>query len=81
MRQVVKVDKSQEWIMSNFLNRLTQWLVGDDTEKTRQPLVAWEASWDEAEALMASGKLWNHTAEAEPQRSEVSLAHLSRRGG
>ena len=24
----------------------------------RQPLLAWEASWDEAEALIASGKLW-----------------------
>lgn len=23
-----------------------------------QPLVAWEAAWDEAEALQASGQLW-----------------------
>ena len=52
--------------MSNFLNRLTQWLAGDDTEKARQPLVAWEASWDEAEALIASGKLW-----PEPQQTQA----------
>ena len=67
--------------MSNFWNRLTQWLVGDDAEKAHQPLVAWEASWDEAEALMASGKLWNQAIEAEPERSEASLARLSRLRG
>lgn len=44
--------------MSNLWNRLTQSLVGSGTLNARQPLVAWEASWDESEALLASGKLW-----------------------
>ena len=59
--------------MGNFWNRLTQWLgtAGGD-QQTRKPLVAWEASWDEAEALIASGKLW-----PEPQKTQVSDANSS----
>lgn len=68
--------------MSNFWNRLTQWLAGEDGDQyARKPLVAWEASWDEAEALMASGKLWAHADGSEPERAEINLAHMSRRGG
>ncbi|MBV8246849.1 MAG: sulfonate ABC transporter ATP-binding protein, partial [Comamonas sp.] len=37
--------------MSNWWNRLTQSLVSAGALNARQPLVAWEASWDEAEAL------------------------------
>ncbi len=59
--------------MSNFWNRLTQWLgLADGDQQTRKPLVAWEASWDEAEALIASGKLWS-----EPPQSQVSDANSS----
>lgn len=57
--------------MSSLWSRLTQSLVGAGALNARQPLVAWEASWDEAEALQASGKLWQRTkgAEEEPQGS------------
>jgi sulfonate transport system ATP-binding protein len=45
--------------MSSLWSRLTQSLVGAGALNARQPLVAWEASWDEAEALQASGQLWH----------------------
>jgi sulfonate transport system ATP-binding protein len=45
-------------VMSSLWNRLTQSLVSAGALNARQPLVAWEASWDEAEALQASG-LWH----------------------
>lgn len=44
--------------MSNFWSRLGQSFLSAGTRNARQPLLAWEASWDEAEALIASGKLW-----------------------
>ena len=54
--------------MSSLWNRLTQSLVGAGALNARQPLVAWEASWDEAEALQASGKLWQRTKDAEEEQ-------------
>lgn len=51
--------------MSSLWSRLTQSLVSAGALNARQPLVAWEASWDEAEALQASGKLWQRTEDAE----------------
>ncbi|WP_240466937.1 hypothetical protein [Comamonas sp. lk] len=44
--------------MSNFWSRLGQSFLSAGAMNARQPLLAWEASWDEAEALIASGKLW-----------------------
>ncbi|MDR0214900.1 MAG: hypothetical protein LBJ15_12940 [Comamonas sp.] len=44
--------------MSNFWSRLGQFFLSAGAMNARQPLLAWEASWDEAEALIASGKLW-----------------------
>lgn len=44
--------------MSNFWSRLGQSFLSAGARNARQPLLAWEASWDEAEALIASGKLW-----------------------
>ena len=71
------VIKTQEFAMSNFWNRLTQWLgAAQGDQQTRKPLVAWEASWDEAEALIASGKLWS-----EPQKTQVSDANNSVHSG
>ncbi|OAD83049.1 sulfonate ABC transporter ATP-binding protein [Comamonas thiooxydans] len=54
--------------MSSLWSRLTQSLVGAGALNARQPLVAWEASWDEAEALQASGKLWQRTKDAEEEQ-------------
>jgi len=51
--------------MSSLWSRLAQSLVGAGALNARQPLVAWEASWDEAEALQASGKLWQRTKDEE----------------
>lgn len=45
--------------MSNFWSRLGQSFLSAGVMNARQPLLAWEASWDEAEALIASGKLWS----------------------
>ena len=58
--------------MSSLWNRLTQSLVGAGALNARQPLVAWEASWDEAEALQASGKLWQRTKDAEEEQQGSS---------
>ena len=55
--------------MSSLWNRLTQSLVSAGALNARQPLVAWEASWDEAEAL-ANGRLWSKAQAAEAQRQE-----------
>lgn len=54
--------------MSSLWSRLAQSLVGAGALNARQPLVAWEASWDEAEALQASGKLWQRTKDEEEDR-------------
>lgn len=53
--------------MSNLWSRLTQSLASAGALNARQPLVAWEASWDEAEALQASGLLWRKSKDAEPE--------------
>ena len=58
--------------MSSLWSRLTQSLVGAGALNARQPLVAWEASWDEAEALQASGKLWQRTKEEEADQQGSS---------
>ncbi|CUB01880.1 ATP-binding cassette domain-containing protein [Comamonas thiooxydans] len=58
--------------MSSLWNRLTQSLVGAGALNARQPLVAWEASWDEAEALQASGKLWQRTKDEEEEQQGSS---------
>lgn len=52
--------------MSNFWSRLGQSFLSAGAMNARQPLLAWEASWDEAEALIASGKLW-----PEPQQTQA----------
>ncbi|MEN2432989.1 ATP-binding cassette domain-containing protein [Comamonas sp. F1-6] len=58
--------------MSSLWSRLTQSLVGAGALNARQPLVAWEASWDEAEALQASGKLWQRTKDVEEEQQGSS---------
>lgn len=58
--------------MSSLWSRLTQSLVGAGALNARQPLVAWEASWDEAEALQASGKLWQRTKDEEEEQQGSS---------
>ena len=58
--------------MSSLWSRLTQSLVGAGALNARQPLVAWEASWDEAEALQASGKLWQRTKDEEADQQGSS---------
>ena len=51
--------------MSNFWSRLGQSFLSAGAMNARQPLLAWEASWDEAEALIASGKLWPDEAQTQ----------------
>ena len=58
--------------MSSLWSRLAQSLVGAGALNARQPLVAWEASWDEAEALQASGKLWQRTKDEEEDQQGSS---------
>ncbi len=58
--------------MSRLWSRLAQSLVGAGALNARQPLVAWEASWDEAEALQASGKLWQRTKDEEEDQQGSS---------
>ncbi|MEX8194712.1 ATP-binding cassette domain-containing protein [Comamonas guangdongensis] len=58
--------------MSNLWSRLTQSLVSAGAMNARQPLVAWEASWDEAEALLASGRLWREAKDAAPEEADRS---------
>ena len=60
-----------EQVISNWWNRLTQWLVNAAALNESQPLVAWEASWDEAEALLASGKLWQESESAQARSAEA----------
>lgn len=45
--------------MNNFWSRWGQSFLSTSAKDARPPLLAWEASWDEAEALIASGKLWS----------------------
>ena len=59
--------------MSSLWNRLTQSLVSAGAFNARQPLVAWEASWDEAEALLASGKLEDKAQAADAAQAERSV--------
>ncbi|MEG0676665.1 MAG: ATP-binding cassette domain-containing protein [Comamonas sp.] len=56
--------------MSNLWSRLTQSLTSAGALNVRQPLVAWESSWDEAEALQASGLLWRKSKDAEPAEAD-----------
>ncbi|MGU3628600.1 ATP-binding cassette domain-containing protein [Comamonas sp. C24C] len=58
--------------MSSLWSRLAQSLVGAGALNARQPLVAWEASWDEAEALQASGKLWQRTKDEDEDQQGSS---------
>lgn len=58
--------------MSSLWSRLAQSLVGAGALNARQPLVAWGASWDEAEALQASGKLWQRTKDEEEDQQGSS---------
>lgn len=58
--------------MSSLWNRLTQSLVSAGALNARQPLVAWEASWDEAEALQASGQLWHRAEDAQEEKKDSS---------
>ncbi|GEQ77762.1 aliphatic sulfonates import ATP-binding protein SsuB 1 [Comamonas testosteroni] len=58
--------------MSSLWSRLTQSLVSAGALNARQPLVAWEASWDEAEALQASGQLWHKAKDAEDGKKDSS---------
>lgn len=55
--------------MRNVWTQAWSWvsgaLLGAGALNARQPLVAWEAAWDEAEALQASGQLWNASKEEE----------------
>ena len=59
--------------MSSLWNRLTQSLVSAGAFNARQPLVAWEASWDEAEALLASGKLGDKAQAADAAQAGRSV--------
>ena len=61
--------------MSNWWSRMTQSLVSAGALNARQPLVAWEASWDEAEALMASGQLWNGAGDRSTQQDKPQGGH------
>lgn len=69
--------------MSNWWKRLTRSLWSAGALNARQPLVAWEAAWDEAEALQASGELWSRGENAEkkvtdstPQKAALPGVHL-----
>ena len=59
--------------MSSLWNRLTQSLVSAGAFNARQPLVAWEASWDEAEALLANGKLGDKAQAADAAQAGRSV--------
>ena len=61
--------------MSSLWNRLTQSLVSAGAFNARQPLVAWEASWDEAEALLARDKAQAADA-AQAERSVPKGVHV-----
>ena len=66
--------------MGNLWNRLTQSLVSAGAMNARRPLVAWEASWEETEALLASDKQRGKTGEAEQEKAgEVRAAALAER--
>ena len=66
--------------MGNLWNRLTQSLVSAGTMNARRPLVAWEASWEETEALLAGDKQRGKTGEAEQEQAgEVRAAALAER--
>ena len=69
--------------MSNWWKRLTRSLWSAGALNARQPLVAWEAAWDEAEALQARGDLWSRVEDAEkkvtdsnPQKAALPGVHL-----
>lgn len=69
--------------MSNWWKRLTRSLWSACALNARQPLVAWEAAWDEAEALQASGDLWSRVEDAEkkvtdsnPQKAALPGVYL-----
>ena len=57
--------------MSNFWSRLGQFFISAGAMNARQPLLAWEASWDEAEALIASGKLWSEPPQPQAGSAEA----------
>lgn len=60
--------------MSNFWSRLGQSFLSAGAMNARQPLLAWEASWDEAEALIASGKLWPELQQTHAGRREADAS-------
>ena len=60
--------------MSNFWSRLDQSFLSAGAMNARQPLLAWEASWDEAEALIASGKLWPESQQTQTGGREVDAS-------
>lgn len=66
--------------MGSLWNRLTQSLVSAGAMNARRPLVAWEASWEETEALLAGDKQRGKTGEAEQEQAgEVRAAALAER--
>ena len=70
--------------MSNLWSRLTQSLVSSGALNARQPLEAWEASWDEAQVLELAGQLRNEEEEADrikPQGVQLQTRQLTKRYG
>ena len=70
--------------MSNLWSRLTQSLVSSGALNARQPLEAWEASWDEAQVLELAGQLRNEQEEADrikPQGVQLQTRQLTKRYG
>ena len=79
----VPCNSEHEWelVMSNWWSRMTQSLVSAGALNARQPLVAWEASWDEAEALMASGQLWNGASDRAKDVADRNTQQDTPQGG
>ena len=70
--------------MSNLWSRLTQSLVSSGALNARQPLEAWEASWDEAQVLELAGQLRSEQEEADrikPQGVQLQTRQLTKRYG
>ena len=70
--------------MSSLWSRLTQSLVSSGALYARQPLEAWEASWDEAQVLELAGQLRSEQEEADrikPQGVQLQTRQLTKRYG
>ena len=70
--------------MSNLWSRLTQSLVSSGALNARQPLEAWEASWDEAQVLELAGQLRSEQEKADrikPQGVQLQTRQLTKRYG